>query len=245
MNTMINPMPELEQSLKKLRLSGMLESLAIRNKEAIEGKLTYPEFLAQLIQDEMLRRERNQLSQRMRRAGFLGDKTIESFDFSYNPNLNAAEIKEVASGQFIREKRPVILVGPCGTGKSHLAKAIGYAAIQQGVDVIFLHQSQLMNRLDEAKATGDYIKRINQLAKVPLLIIDDFALQPLRTPHDEYFYDLINERYEKTATLITSNLAIHEWQEALTNKMMGAAVADRLRHNGYHIELNGRSYRQS
>ena len=244
-DTILNPMPELEGMLKKLRLSGVLNSLAVRNREAIENKMTYPEFLALLVQDEILRRDKNRFASRIKKSGFKGEKTLESFDFSFNPKINVAEVKEIATCQFISEKVPVILMGPCGTGKSHLAQAIGHCAIRQGIDVIFMSQSRLLNTLQSAKAAGDYDKQLAKLVKVPLLVVDDFGLKPLRTPQDEYFHELIGERYENGATLITSNLDINEWQQAFTNQLLGAATIDRLRHGAYQVVLDGKSYRSA
>lgn len=133
---MINPIPELSPLLKQLRLSGMTDSLAQRNREAIEHQMTYPEFLALLVQDEVARRDQKKYATRLRRAGFKSNKTLESFDLTTNPNLNRAYVQELATCGFIDEKVPVLIAGPCGTGKSHLAQAIGHCAVQKGVDVL-------------------------------------------------------------------------------------------------------------
>ena len=154
METTINPMPELAPLLKQLRLSGVMDSLAQRNREAIEGKLAYTEFLALVIQDEVARREQKKFASRVRRAGFRGEKTLEGFDFTQHPHLNQELIRDLATCRFIEEKVSLLIVGPCGTGKSHIAQAIGHAAV--------------------------------------------------RHPHDEDFHDLVAERYERTATVITS-----------------------------------------
>lgn len=240
---MINPIPELAPLLKQLRLSGMTESLAKRNREAIEGKLSYPEFLALMVQDEVTRRDQNKYASRLRRAGFRSNKTLESFDLNFNPKLNQAMVRELASCQFIEEKVAVLIAGPCGTGKSHLAQAIGHCAIQQGYDVAFYTQPKLLSYLHSARATNTYERRFQSLVKVPLLIIDDFGLKPFQPPHDEDMHDLIDERYERGATIITSNLDFTEWGDAFPNKLLGAATLDRLRHNAYRMILEGESYR--
>lgn len=239
----INPMPELQQMARQLRLSGLMESLGQRNKEAIQGQLTYPEFLALLLQDEMLRREQKAFNTRIKKSGFDASKTIESFDFSYNPNVNKAKILDITSCMFIKEKVCVFIVGPCGTGKSHLAQAIAQNATQAGIDSLFITQRRLSSLLQSARATGVYENRIRALIKLPLLIIDDFGLTPLRTPQDEDFYTLISERYEKAATVITSNLDMKEWIQAFPNQVLGTATLDRLRHGAYRIVLDGESYR--
>jgi DNA replication protein DnaC len=239
----MNPMPELAPLLKQLRLSGMLDSLESRNRQAIEQKLAYTDFLAVLIQDEVARREQKKLQLRLRRASFRSPKTLEQFDFNFNPGVNRALIQDLATGRFIGEKVAVLIAGPCGTGKSHLAQALGHGAIQQGYEVLFTTQSQLLGSLQAARATGSYDRRFQSLARVALLIMDDFGLKPLRSPQDEDFHDLIAERYEQAATIITSNLEFREWSDAFPNRLLGAATLDRLRHNAYRLILEGQSYR--
>jgi len=240
---MINPIPELTPLLKQLRLSGMTESMATRNREAIEHQLSYPEFLALLVQDEVARREQKKYVMRIRRAGFRNNKTLESFDLDFIPSLNRAQLKELASCSFIEEKVAVLIAGPCGTGKSHLAQALGHCAVQQGYDVLCFTQAKLLGQLHAARATNTYERRFQALVKVPLLLIDDFGLKPLKSPHDEDLHDLIDERYERGATIVTSNLDFGEWGDAFPNKLLGAATLDRLRHNAYRLVLDGESYR--
>lgn len=240
---MTHPMPELAPQLKHLRLSHVSEKLQLRNREAIERKLSYPEFLALLLQDELLGRENNKLRARMKRAHISGDKTLESFDFDFNPQINHAQIKELASCSFIEEKVPVLIVGPCGTGKSHIAQAIAHCSIQRGIDTLWLSQTQVFNELQAARASGLFDKKFSELIKIPLLIIDDFGLRPLRNPQDEDFHDLISERYERASTMITSNLDFSEWGSAFPNRLLAAATIDRLRHNAYRVTLDGPSFR--
>jgi DNA replication protein DnaC len=240
----MHPMPELSSLLKQLRLSGILDSLEARNREAIDRKLAFTDFLSLLLHDELARRDQKKLDLRMRRANFRNQKTLEGFDFDRLPGLNRAAVHDLATCRFIDEKVAVIIAGPCGTGKSHLAQALGHAAARQGHDVLFITQTQLMNSLRTAQAMGTYERRFNYLAKIPLLLIDDFGLKPLRPPEDEDFHDLIAERYERTATVLTSNLDLDEWGAAFpANKMLAAATLDRLRHGAYKIELDGESYR--
>lgn len=239
----MNPMPELTPLLKQLRLSGILDSLDARNREAIDAKLAYPEFLALLIQDEVARREQKKFNLRIRRAGFRAQKTIEQFDFNFNPSINQAFVKELGSARFVGEPANVLIAGPCGTGKSHLAQALGHCAVRQGLDVIFSTQTQLLGSLQAARAMGTYERRFQTLARVPLLIIDDLGLKPLRSPHDEDLHDLVAERHERAATIVTSNLDFAEWGEAFPNRLLGAATIDRLRHNAYLLVLEGKSYR--
>jgi DNA replication protein DnaC len=242
---MNHSMPEINTLLKQLRLSHMAEHLAERNRQAIESKLTYPEFLALLLQDETLYRNNKKLIVRLKRAGFQSEKTIENFNFDFNPKINRAYLQDLAACRFVAEKSPVLIVGPCGTGKSHIAQAIGHCAIRQGIDVFFTSQSRLFNMLQAAKATHSFNKKMAQLIKIPLLIIDDFGIKPLRTPQDEDFHDLIAERYENASTIVTSNLEFNEWGDAFPNRLLAAATLDRLRHDAYRIVLEGNSYRSS
>jgi DNA replication protein DnaC len=239
----MNPMPELAPMLKRLRLSGILESLPARNHDAVEKKLAYTEFLALLVQDEVARREHKKFTLRVRRAGFRGEKTLEGFDWAFNPHINRALIQDLATCRFIQEKVAVLIAGPCGTGKSHIAQALGHSAVREGYDVLFTSQTKLLGSLHAARATDTYERRFQTFVRAPLLIIDDFGLKPMAAPHDEDFHDLIAERYENAATIVTSNLHFDEWGDAFPNRLLGAATLDRLRHAAYRVVLDGESYR--
>lgn len=240
----MNSIPELTPLLKQLRLSGILDSLEARNREAIDRQLAYTDFLSLLILDEIARRDQKKLAERLKRAHFRNQKTLEGFDFNRLPNLNRAAIHDLATCRFVEEKVAVLIAGYCGTGKSHLAQAIGHCAVRLGHEVLFTTQSQLLASLRNAQAIGQYARRLQSLVKTPLLIIDDFGLKPLRSPDDENFHELIAERYERAATLVTSNLDFDEWGAAFpANKLLGVATLDRLRHGAYRVILEGESYR--
>ena len=220
----MNPIPELAPQLKQLRLSGILDSLESRNRQAIQGKLAYTEFLAMLVGDEVARRENKKFSMRLRRAQFRTTKTLEQFEFERLPKLSRALIHDLATGRYLQEKAPVLMVGPSGIGKSHLAQALGHCAVRQGVDVVFTSCAALTQSLTAARATGAYERKLATLSRVGLLIIDDFGLKPLRAPADEDLHDLIAERYEQAATIVTSNLDFDEWDQAFaTNRLLASA----------------------
>ena len=238
-----NPMPELAPLLKRLRLSGILDSLETRNREAVANKVPYTDFLALLVADEVARREHKKFNLRIRRAGFRSSKTLEQLDFDFNPAIDHTLIAELATCRFVAEKVAVLIAGPCGTGKSHIAQALGHAAVRANYDVLFTTQSQLLASLNAARAINAYERRFHTFARVPLLVIDDFGLKPLRAPQDEDFHDLVAERYEQGATIVTSNLDFSEWGDAFPNRLLGAATLDRLRHGAYRLTLEGESYR--
>ena len=220
-----------------------MDSLEQRNRQAIDKKMSYVDFLALLVTDEVARREHRKYAMRVRRAGFRSDKTVESFDFDHNPTINRELVTDLASCRFMNEKVGVLIAGPCGTGKSHIAQALGHSAVQAGNDVAFITHSKLLGHLHEARATGSFERRFQSYARVDLLIIDDFGLKPMQPPHDEDFHDLIAERYETRSTIVTSNLDFTEWQDAFPNRLLGAATLDRLRHDAYRVVLDGNSYR--
>ncbi len=240
----MNPVPEIAPLLKRLRLSGILESLEERNRQAITKKLPYTDFLTLLIQDEVARRDQKKFDLRLRRAGFQSNKTIESFDFDFNPSVHRELLQELAACRFLDEHVCVLIAGPCGTGKSHIAQALGHCAVRAGHDVLFTTTSKLLGSLNAARATGTFERRFQAVARVDLLILDDFGLKPLRAPQDEDLHDLVAERYERTSTVVTSNLDFTEWGDAFTNRLLGAATLDRLRDAAYRVVLDGESYRK-
>ena len=241
----MNPMPEIIPMLKQLRLSSILDTLESRNRQAIENKLSYMDFLATLITDEIARRTQKRFASALRRANFRNQKTLEEFDFTFNPNVNRALITDLASCRFIEENVSILIVGPCGTGKSHIAQALGHCAIRAGYNVLFTTVSKMLAQMNAARAHNGFDRHFAKLAAVDLLIIDDFGLKPLQDSQDEDFHDVIAERYERQSTIVTSNLDIPEWTDAFPNRILGAATIDRLRHGAYKIVLDGKSYRSA
>ena len=239
----MNPSPELIPLLKQLRLSGILDSIEQRNRQALAEKFSYMDFLAMILQDEVARRSQKRFALALRRASFRSQKTIEEFDFTFCPGLNRTLITDLASCRFMEEKVCVLIVGPCGTGKSHIAQALGHAAIRAGYNVLFSTADRMLTQLHAARATNSYERQLTRFINIDLLIIDDFGLKPIKGIQDEDFHDVISERYERKSTIITSNLDIPEWAEAFPNRILGAATVDRLRHGAYKVVLEGQSYR--
>jgi DNA replication protein DnaC len=182
---------QLTPHLKHLRLSGILETLDARHRQAVDGKWSYIEFLERLLQDEVERRGQKQLTLRLRRATLATTKTLETFDFNFNPTLNRQQLLALAAGDYIREKRNVILCGPTGVGKSHLAQALGHEACRRGFDVLFVNAYKLLQHLHGGRADDSLDRRLKLYLRPELLILDDFGLKPLQTPAPSDLYDVI------------------------------------------------------
>ena len=239
----MNPVPELSPHLKQLRLSGILDSLEARNRQALDGKLAYTEFLALLIQDEVARREQKKFALRLRRASFRASKTLEQFDFERLPQLNRTLVHELATGRYLGERVPVLIVGPCGTGKSHLAQAIGRAAILQGYRVVYREAHTLLEELAEATLAGTRKDYLAELATVPLLIVDDLGMRKLAHTAAEDLLELIMRRYERASTLLTSNRPVDDWGKLLGDTAAVTALLDRLLHHAHVLKCGPRSWR--
>ena len=193
---------QLTPYLKQLRLSGILATLEARNRQAIDGKWTYVDFLSRLLQDEVERRAQKQLALRLRRGTINTNKTLERFDFDFNPALNRQQILQLASCDYIRRKRNVLICGPTGVGKSHMAHALAHEACRQGFAVLFVNTHKMLQHLHGGRADGSLERRFQTYLRPDLLILDDFGLKPLRPPAPEDLYDVINERYERGSILL-------------------------------------------
>jgi DNA replication protein DnaC len=235
---------QLTPKLKALRLSGILETLDVRNRQAIEDKLAFVEFLERLLEDEIERRAQKQLSLRLRRASFSAEKSLEGFDFSFNPGINRQQILDLATCQWIERKEAILIVGPSGTGKSHLSQALGLEACRRGYHVLFSPVTKMLAHLHGGRADATYERRLATYLRPDLLILDDFGLRPLRGQEPEDFYEIISERYERSATIVTSNRDHAEWPEAFgENPLLASAALDRLAHRAHLITITGASFR--
>jgi DNA replication protein DnaC len=234
---------QLVPKLKNLRLSGILETLEVRNRQAIEEKLSHVEFLQRLLEDEVERRAAKQLSLRLRRATFDRDKTLEGFDFAFNPSVNRQQVFDLATCRFIERHEAVLICGPAGVGKSHLAQALGHEACRRGFDVLFATTSRMLAHLNGGRADGTYERRLASCVRPDLLILDDFGLKPLAAPGPEDLYEIINERYEKGSLIVTSNRTFAEWPELFANPLLASAALDRLAHDAHQIVITGDSFR--
>ena len=236
---------ELKELLKTLKLTGILEILEDRNQEAVMNKMSYTDFLITILQDEILRRESKRFDYRIKKSCIKPSKTIDKFDFTFNPKINQRQVNDVLQCNFITNKTAVLIIGPCGTGKSHLAQAIGFSALQKNIDTLFTTQDKINKELSRARAVGNYNSKMNSFLKPPLLIIDDFGIKPFKNNQEEDLHDIIAARYENNSTIITSNLDFSEWIQIFNNKLLGSAVIDRIRHGATSVILEGKSYRSN
>lgn len=234
---------DLVPVLKKLRLSGVLQSLDLRNREATDDGLAHTEYLYRLLHDEVDRRESKQLSLRLRRAGFEALKSIEDFDFQFNPNVPKAKVLDLATCQFVERKANVVIIGKTGVGKSHLAQALGQRACRAGYSALYVAAHDLLTQLRASRADQTYDKKLARFAAPDLLIVDDLGLRPLSGDAPIDLYEIIRSRYERGAMVITSNRDTSEWYPLFGDPLLASAAMDRLLHHAHVIDIDGESYR--
>jgi DNA replication protein DnaC len=234
---------QLESKLKELRLTGMLQTLPIRIKQAEESNSGYQDFLMTLIEDEYERRQSGKLLKRLRQAGFEEEKTLEGFDFSFNPQIPVKKIKQLANCVYIENKENIFLLGPVGVGKSHIAQALGHIACRMGYDVLYTKAAKMFRYLNGGRADNSWETRIKRHTVTDLLIIDDFGLKSLTPLQSDDFYEVINERYMKKSVIFTSNRSIEDWQGLFPDPLIANSALDRIAHNAHQIVMTGESYR--
>lgn len=233
----------LTSTLKKLRLSGILETLELRCRQATDDHLSHSEFLSRLLCDEVERRDTRQLDQRLRRASFEAHKTLEDFDWRFNPKLPKDKLLELGTCQFVPRKEVVLLCGPSGTGKSHLAQALGLRACRLGHSVLYTTAHHFFTALRAARADSSYDRQMLRYSTVELLLLDDLGLRPLSAEEAMDLYELIRLRYERGALLCTSNRAASEWGALFGDALLASAAMDRLLHHAHLVVMDGPSYR--
>lgn len=233
----------IQTALRQLRLSGMLESLDVRLQEAAGHGLTHAEFLELILQDELLVRKNRQMQRHLKAAQFREIKTLDDFDWQFNPSIKRKQVYDLATCQFIRENRDCLWLGPPGTGKSFLCQAIGYQAIKMGFVVLYRSIFDVVRDFlaDEAFAGQDQV--LSKYLKPDLLIIDDMGIKQLPKRSGECLFEIILRRYETKSTMMTSNRPLEDWGKLLGDVPAATAILDRFLHHAEIITITGRSYR--
>ena len=233
----------LNHRLKSLRLPTVLREYGKLAKQAAAEGLDHVQFLARLIELEMIDRERRMIERRIKAAKFPAVKSLDSFDFKAIPALNKMQVLELARCEWIERRENVIALGPSGTGKTHIALGLGLSACQKGLSVGFVTAAALVHELMEARDERRLLRLQKQMVSQKLLIIDELGFVPLSKTGAELLFELISQRYERGATLITSNLPFDEWTETFGSERLTGALLDRLTHHVNILEMNADSYR--
>ena len=229
--------------LKQFKLSGIIKTLDTRNEQAIKEELSYMEFLELLLSDEFSNRQNNSIKKRLAKAKFPQHKTLEEYQFSYQPTVNKRFIYNLATCEFVRKKENVAFIGPPGTGKTHLSIALGIKAISQGYNVLFTTVNEMLEELYISRADNSFKQKLKYYTKPDLLILDELALKRLNENSVDDFYAVISKRYEESSTIITSNKGFDEWGRIFYDPVLATAILDRFVHHCHFVVIKGESYR--
>ena len=235
---------ELERALRQLRLGGMASVLETRLRQAQAEPMKPIDLLSTLVSDELTRRSDRLLERRRKEAGFRdAQRSLDNFDFTFNAKMNRSLIFDLATARFVDKREDALFLGPGGTGKSHLAQAIGHAAIMQGHRVLYREAHVLLDDLADAVVSGSRKEFMAMLTAVPLMIIDDFGMRKLPLTAAEDLLEIVMRRYERASTLLTSNRPVEDWGKLLGDTAAVGSMLDRLLHHGHVLKCGPRSWR--
>lgn len=230
--------------LRQLDLSGMVLTLDVRATQATDKHLTPTDFLTLLLDDELERRSQQRLARRFAESGCDEGKTLATFDFAAAPGINRTLIQDLATCTFIARHDNILLCGPSGVGKSHVANALACEALKRDYRVLSRSLHRLLADLQTARANGAYNRLWGRVLTCDLLVLDDFGLHALTPQGAQDFYEIISERYERRSVILTSNRSLSEWAEVFQNDLLASAALDRLTHHAHTLVIQGDSYRQ-
>lgn len=236
---------QLKQQLRSLKLSGALETIELRIMEAGQNQLSFAELLSLMLEDEILTRQNRKLQRLLSHAKLNSNKTIDTFDFTFNNSINAQQIRNFRLCRFIEKNENIFFIGPTGTGKTHLAKAIGHAACRKYLSVGFFNFHNLFLTLHQAELNDKIDKQLKTIIKYDLLIIDDFAFKKVDQKMAELLYAIIDARYGNGSVILTANRSMSDWGNIFPDQIMANALMDRLCHNAHQIIIKGESYRRN
>lgn len=236
-------METLKSQLRALKMPAMAEGLEMRNRHALANQTTYLEFLELLVEDESASRQANGYRSRLKDSRLDTQKVLDTYDFTYQPQLDKRQVYELASCRFIEQRHNAVFMGKPGVGKTHLAHAIGLEAVKRGKKVLFVHTNEMVDRLYASRADGSYQATMQRYLKPDLLILDELGFKKMPQNSMEDFFEIIRRRYETGSVVITTNRNFEDWGALFGDKVIASAIIDRIVHHAVIVKLTGSSYR--
>ena len=236
-------MNSIKETLRQFKLSGIYNNIEERLSYAEKSSISYREFLEILLEDEVNNRKSNSYKKRCLQAKLPSKKTIEDFDFSFQPSIDKKQISDLATCQFLKEAKNVVFIGKPGTGKTHLSIGVGIKGLQKGYKVLFIEVSEMLRALHSSKADNSYSKKVKEYLDPDLLILDELGFKKIPDHSADDFFDIISKRYEKGSVIITTNKPIDQWGDIFSDNILASAISDRIIHHSIIIRAAGSSFR--